>query len=112
MKRLIAVLAAVAVAGAALMAIPAFGATRSVALRDNVFSPRTITIKRGDTIRFVWRGRNPHNITTTRRPRGASRVTAPAKRKGTYRKRFTTRGTYRLLCTIHQPSMRMTVRVR
>jgi plastocyanin len=112
MKRLIAVLAAVAVAGAALMAIPAFGATRTVALRDNVFSPRSITIKRGDTLRFVWRGNNPHNIRTTRRPRGGNRITVAPKSSGSYRKRMTRRGTYRLLCTIHAPNMRMTVRVR
>jgi plastocyanin len=112
MKRLIAVLAAVAVTAGAVMAIPAFGATRSVSLRDNVFSPRTINIRSGDTLKFVWRGSNPHNITTTSRPRGAARITAPVKTRGTYRKRLTRRGTYRLLCTIHQPSMKMTIRVR
>jgi plastocyanin len=112
MKRLIAVLAAVAVTAAAFLAIPAFGATRSVSLRDNVFSPRTLTVRRGDTVKFTWRGRNPHNITTTSRPRGAPRITAGVKTRGTYRKRLTRRGTYRLLCTIHQPTMRMTIRVR
>ncbi len=112
MKRLIAVLAAAAVTAAAFLAIPAFGATRSVSLRDNVFSPRTLNARSGDTIRFVWRGDNPHNIRTTSRPRGASRITVAPKRSGTYRKRLTRRGTYRLLCTIHAPSMRMTIRVR
>jgi plastocyanin len=112
MKRLIAVLAAAAVTAAAFLAIPAFGATRSVSVRDNVFSPRTLNARSGDTIRFVWRGDNPHNIRTTRRPRGASAITAPVKESGTYRKRLTRRGTYRLLCTIHAPSMRMTIRVR
>jgi plastocyanin len=112
MKRLIAVLAAVSVTAAAFLAIPAFGATRSVSLRDNVFSPRTLTVRRGDTVKFTWRGSNPHNIRTTSRPRGASAITAPVKESGTYRKRLTRRGTYRLLCTIHAPSMRMTIRVR
>jgi plastocyanin len=111
MKRIIAVLTVLAVT-AAVLAIPAFARTRSVSLRDNRFAPTSLTIKRGDTVRFVWRGRNPHNITTTRRPRGASRVAAGTRRTGSYRKRFTRRGTYRLLCIIHSPNMRMTIRVR
>jgi plastocyanin len=112
MKRLIAVLAAVAVTAAAFLTIPAFGATRSVSVRDNVFSPRTLNIRSGDTVRFVWRGDNPHNITTTRRPRGGSVIRAGTRTTGTYRKRVRRRGTYRLLCTIHAPRMRMTIRVR
>jgi plastocyanin len=112
MKRLIAVLAAAAVTAGAMMAIPAFGATRSVSLRDNVFSPRTLNARSGDTIRFVWRGNNPHNIRTTSRPRGAQAITVAPKTSGTYRKRLTRRGTYLLLCTIHAPNMKMTIRVR
>jgi hypothetical protein len=44
MKRLIAVLAAVALVGAGLTAIPAFGATKSIALRDNFFSPKSVSV--------------------------------------------------------------------
>ena len=43
MKRLIAVLTAVAVV-AGLTAIPALAATKTVRLRDNVFAPRSITM--------------------------------------------------------------------
>ena len=109
MKRLIAVLTAVAVV-AGIMAIPALARTRTVAVRDNVFSPRAITIKRNDTIVFRWRGDNPHNVVAQRG--SPVRFRSSIKRSGTYRKRFTRRGTYRLLCTVHAPSMRMRVRVR
>ena len=108
MKRLIAVLAAVSVV-AALFAIPAFGATKSVSVRDNLFAPRSITIKRNDTIVFRWRGENPHNVVANR---GPVRFRSSIKRTGTYRKKFTRRGSYRIVCTIHPPNMRMTVRVR
>ena len=108
MKRLIAVLAAVSVV-AALFAIPAFGATKSVSVRDNVFAPRSITIKRNDTIVFRWRGENPHNVVANR---GPVRFRSSIKRTGTYRKKFTRRGSYRIVCTIHPPNMKMTVRVR
>ena len=112
MKRLIAVLAAVAVTAGAMMAIPAFGATRSVSVRDNVFSPRTLSVRSGDTVRWVWRGSAPHNVVSTTRPRGVSAFRSTIKRNGTYSKRLTRRGTYRIICTIHQPGMRMTIRVR
>jgi plastocyanin len=108
MKRLIAVLAAVSLV-AALFAVPALARTRSVAVRDNVFSPRSLTIKRNDTLVFRWRGDNPHNVVATR---GPVRFRSSVKETGTYRKKFTRRGSYRIICTIHQPSMRMTVRVR
>jgi len=111
MKRLIAVLTAVAIV-AGVLAIPASGATKRVSVRDNVFAPKSISIKRNDLIRFVWTGDNQHNVVTTRRPRGAARVTIGTRRRGAVRKRFTRRGTYRLLCSIHAPSMVMTVRVR
>ena len=110
MKRLIAVLTAVAVV-AGLMAIPALAATKTVRLRDNVFAPRSVSIKRNDTIRFVWAGKNPHNVLTRSRPRGAARVSIGTRTKGSARKRFTRRGTYRLHCSIHQ-GMNLTVRVR
>ena len=109
MKRLIAVLAAVSLV-AALFAVPALARTRSVAVRDNVFSPRSLTIKRNDTIVFRWRGDNPHNVVA--RPGSPQRFRSSVKRSGTYRKKFTRRGTYRIVCTIHAPNMRMTVRVR
>ena len=107
MKRLLAVLAAVAVV-AAVFAIPALAATRTVSLRDNVFSPRTLTVRKGTTVRFVWRGRNPHNVVS----RGAGRFRSAVKTRGSYRRRLNRRGTYRIVCTIHAPRMRMTIRVR
>jgi len=108
MKRLIAVLAAVSLV-AALFAVPALARTRSVSVRDNVFGPRSLTIKRNDTLVFRWRGDNPHNVVATR---GPVKFRSSVKKSGTYRKKFTRRGLYRIICTIHQPNMRMTVRVR
>ena len=108
MKRLIAVLAAVALVGAGLTAIPAFGATKSIALRDNFFSPKSVSVKRNTTVRFVWRGRAPHNVTVKR---GPVKFRTSTKSKGTFPKKMTRRGTYRIVCTIH-PGMNLTLRVR
>jgi plastocyanin len=40
------------------------------------------------------------------------RFQSPLKRSGSYRKTVRRRGTYRIVCSIHQPDMRMTLRVR
>jgi len=75
---------------------------------DNAFAPRSLTIKRGDTLRFRWAGRIPHNVVATT---GPQRFRSKIQRQGTYRKRLTRAGRYRLICELH-PGMQMTVRVR
>ena len=56
MKRLIAVLVAVA-AVAAAVAVPAFAATKTVKVGPQTsFGPKSLTIKSGDTVRFQWTG--------------------------------------------------------
>jgi len=76
-------------------------------VRDNVFAPKTKTVKRGATVRFVWRGRAPHNVVIS----GPKRASSKVQVKGTYRYRATRRGTHRVVCTIH-PGMTMRLRVR
>ena len=83
-------------------AIPAFAATKTVTLRDNSFSPRSLTVSKGTTLVFRWAGRAPHNV------KGAG-ISSPTKRSGTYRAKARRSGT--LVCTIH-PRMKMSLRVR
>ena len=105
MKKLIAFVAAVAIAAAA---VPAFAATRTVRVDDNVFRPAGLSAKRGDTIRFRWVGDSPHNVTRTA---GPSFRRISNRRSGTVSRRLRRRGTYRLTCTIH-PGMNVRIRVR
>jgi plastocyanin len=104
-KKLIALGAAGAIA---LAAVPAFAATRTVRVADNVFGPKSLSVNSGDTVRFRWVGDAQHNVTRTRGPRFS---TIRNRRSGTVSRRLTRRGTYRLTCTIH-PGMDMTLRVR
>src|SRR3954466_16212523 len=71
MKRLIAVLIAVALCAA--LAVPALGATKTVKVGPKTrFGARSLTIKRGDTVRFRWIGGLPHNVRISKGPqRGA-----------------------------------------
>ncbi|QEC48394.1 amidase [Baekduia soli] len=68
---------------------------RGVVLKDISFMPATLRISRGTTVRWTWMdGDTPHNVTF------AARHSA-TKKTGTYRVRFTRRGTFRYHCTIH-----------
>jgi plastocyanin len=105
MKKLIA---AAAIIAAAAAAVPAFAATRTVRVDDNVFRPDAMTVNRGDTVRFRWIGDAPHNVTRTS---GPSFRRISGRRSGTVSRRLTRRGTLRLVCTIHA-GMDMRIRVR
>ncbi len=92
---------------AAAVAMPAEGATVAVSVKDNVFAPKAKTVKRGDVVRFVWRGRAPHNVVIS----GPKRAASDVQVKGTYRFRATKAGTHRVVCTVHV-GMKMRLRVR
>jgi plastocyanin len=57
---------------------------------------------------WEWEGSNPHNVTVKR---GPVRFHSRTKSSGTYRKKLTKRGTYEIVCTVHAPRMRMTLKV-
>jgi plastocyanin len=110
------VLAALAVTGiAAVAAIPAFAGTKTVKLGDNYFvkdgSRPTVTISKGSTLKFVWRGSAPHNVIKKKGPGAAFH--SSVKTSGVYTHKFTRGGTYTLYCSIHGLSdMGLTVKVR
>lgn len=110
MRRLFLVLSVPAVA--AVFAIPALAATKSVKVGDNYFvregSTPTVTVKRNDTVKWNFAGENPHNVTVTS---GPVRFRSPTKSSGSYRKKVTRAGLYRIVCTIHS-GQKMNLRVR
>jgi plastocyanin len=108
MKKLIAAGAATAVAAGAL-AIPALAATKTVQVKDNKFVANRITVSKGTTVKWVWRGKAPHNVKVTK---GPVKFGSKTQVKGTFAKRLTKKGTYSIVCTIHAPGMKMTVTVR
>ena len=92
--------AALGLVGAPAAVAPALAATsHTVRIKDIDFNPRTITVRRGDSVRWVWLdGSTPHNV----KSRGPLRFrSSPTKTQGTYTVRFRHSGTYRYVCTIH-----------
>lgn len=94
-------LAGLALVAAALIPAAAFGGARSsaghsVVLKNIRFHPGVLTIRRGDSVTWLWRdGGEEHNVTF----HGFhSRTMA----RGSYTVRFTRAGTFNYHCTIHE----------
>jgi plastocyanin len=101
-------LALAAIALLAVLAVPALAATKSVTVGDTFFKAKSITVSKGTTVKWVWRGKLPHDVKVKS---GPAKFHSAVKTKGSYSKRLTRRGTYRIICTIH-PNMKQTVTVR
>jgi plastocyanin len=109
MKKLIAGGATAALVTGALFAPSVWAGSKTVQVKDNKFGPTSITVRRGTTVKWVWKGHAPHNVTVTKGPKKFHSTT---QTKGSFSKRLTRKGTYTILCTIHAPDMKMTVKVK
>ena len=98
MKRLIAVLVAVAASAGTAIA-----ATKTVKVGpQRTFGPKSLSINSGDTVKFQWTGSLPHNIVITKGPGITKNKTiAGVRTKGTVLKKFNTKGSYTIVCQIH-----------
>ena len=110
MKKLFALTAAAGAAAA--LAVPALAATKTVKVADDYFvrvgSPPTVKISKGSTVKWVWSGKHRHNVFQVG---GPGHFHSPTHAKsGTFKHKFTVRGTYVFQCTYHTP-MKMTLKV-
>ncbi|MCW2991501.1 MAG: hypothetical protein JWM73_2095 [Solirubrobacterales bacterium] len=76
------------------VAAPALASNKTVKVADDVFKAKTVTISKGNTVTWKWAGSNPHNV---KGPGFTSKVQV----NGTFKHRFTKRGTFSYHCTIH-----------
>jgi plastocyanin len=110
MRKLLILFAVPALSAA--IAIPALAATKSVEVDDDYFvrdsGVPTVTVKKNDSVRWRWEGKHPHNVTVTS---GPVKFHSSTKKTGTFTKKVTRKGTYKLVCTIHS-GMKMTLKVK
>ena len=93
---------------AAVAAVPAASATgasslaKRVNVGDNYFvrpsGVPTVTVSKGTKVRWVWTGRDLHNVKVKSGPASFS---SPSKTSGSFSKRMRKRGTYTIVCSIH-----------
>ena len=88
---------------AALIATQAFAAT-STPWKIGV--NKTVKIRKGGTVKWVWADGAPHNVKGT----GFSSKVMSGKGK-TYSHRFGKKGTFKIVCQIHPGSMKTIVKV-
>ena len=97
---------------ALLTAGPALSKRKSIEVDDDYFvrdgKPSTVTVKAGTKVEWEWEGRGSHNVTVTK---GPVKFHSKNKTSGTYTKTVRKKGTYKIVCTIHAPGMRMTLKV-
>jgi plastocyanin len=98
---------ALAVTGAILIPAVTFGgartggaraaSTHTVTLKNTRFHPGTLSINRGDSVRWMWQdgGENEHNVTF-------HTVHSRTLTSGSYTLRFTHSGRFAYRCTIHE----------
>jgi plastocyanin len=108
MKKLLAALVAACLAGTALFAIPALAATKSIAVKDDKFAPKSLKVKKGTTLKFVWKGKHPHNVVVASGPK---KFRSKTQKKGSFKAKLAKAGTYKIHCEIH-PGMNLTVKAR
>jgi plastocyanin len=83
-----------------------------VGVLDNAFHRGTdrpsIHLRPGGVVTWRWRGRESHQVVAG----GPQRFRSPTRNRGSFSVRLRRSGTYRVVCAIHAPGMRMTIVVR
>lgn len=100
------------VAAVAVLAVPGSdaAATKTVRVIDNRFSPTSLTVKKGTTVKWFWdKTMTQHDVTVRK---GPTKFHSHLMQKGSFTKKFTRKGTYKIVCTIHESFMTMTVKVK
>jgi plastocyanin len=104
MRRLIAMLGAIGLLAA--VSAPALGSGTTVAVGHYKFTPKTIHIRKGQTLTWHWIKGNDdlHNVTF-------KHFHSKSQKSGSFRHTFTKAGTYTYICTfhVHSHGMRGTV---
>ena len=89
--------AAVALGGHSALSTAA--ATRTIAVKDNVFAPKKVTVSKNTLVTWRWASdSDAHDVVSRGTKKFAS---SKIKSSGTHRYRFKKAGTYKYVCTLH-----------
>ena len=92
---------------------------KEVSVADFYFGPEKLTLKKGQSVDWVWAEANtyPHDVHLKSGPKSLKKkatysTKTTAVTNAEFKKTFTTPGTYKFICTIHPTQMHMTVVVK
>jgi plastocyanin len=101
MKTFLASLTATTILAA--VAAPSLAAGKTVKVGDDFFRARTVRVAPGATVTWKWVGGDGHNVV-------GKGFRSSVRNRGTFKHRFTKRGTFGYVCTLHaEDGMRGTV---
>lgn len=88
---------------------------KTVKIADNYYSPTKLTVNKGSTITWKWPDTtgDTHDVLLDKGPKGAK--TFQSETAGSfysYKRKLTTPGVYKIICTLHEQEMKMTITVR
>jgi len=96
------------IATAVVVAVVAGGSVASagsrITLKDDRFSPASLTVAKGAAVTIVWSGKHPHNVV-------GGGVKTAIRKSGSQVVRFKKAGSFTLVCQVH-PGMKMRLKVR
>ncbi len=75
----------------------------TIAIKSFAFNPRSITVKKGTTIRWSQQDSVTHTVTSTSSPPGVEFDSGNLRQGETFDYTFTVAGTYEYRCQIHTP---------
>ena len=105
-RRIAASLVPLGPAAALVAAAPA--ASRPIDVGDNYFSPKSKTVQQHSTVTWRFVGEDVHNVTVKS---GPVKFSSPSKASGKYRRHMMRKGTYKIVCSIHEGRQKMTLKV-
>ena len=88
---------------------------KTVKIADNYYSPTKLTVNRGSTITWKWPDvtGDTHDVLLDKGPKGVKKFQSEtAGSFYSYKRKLTTPGVYKIICTLHEQEMKMTITVR
>jgi plastocyanin len=81
-------------------------AAATVKLEPTTFNPADVSVKVGETVRWVWGGGVQHDVKSD-----DANFDSGVKSSGSFDHTFDTAGTFHVICTVHPATMKGTVAV-
>jgi plastocyanin len=88
--------------------------SNAVSVNDNFFDPANITITKGTTVTWTWRGNNMHSVTSGMPgdANAGSVFDQGPMSSGAFQFTFNNTGTFNYFCRVHGAAMTGTVKVQ